>query len=45
LAIILLVLWQQSWVNFDIQCLSNALTVIHISSEEVAQLPHLDILP
>ncbi len=45
LRIVLLVLLQHSGVNLNAQRLSNAPTVLHISPEEVAQLPHLDILP
>jgi hypothetical protein len=45
LRIVLLVLLQHTGVNLNAQRLSNAPTVIHISPEEVAQLPHLDILP
>lgn len=45
LRIVLLVLLHHTGVNLNVQRLSNAPTVIHISPEEVAQLPHLDILP
>jgi hypothetical protein len=36
---------QHCGVNLNVQSLSNALTVIYISPEKVAQLPYLDILP